>query len=245
MKKRFRILAAIFTVLIVWNSAACSHDKPDPKGTGSDGSSQGEASDTDTLPPVGDLNVPIDRTPLNPDMSAFAAVSDSPTVQEKPSKILTDYSEIKKTYNGAICVVANNSNVWVKDGKYTSGYRFVWDGSHILGAAPTLAAFAGMKLSYNEATKTAAIGNITAAAGQKYILVDGLRYDSESENTVIDGVLYLPLNEFVRYGMKKFYGESFKGFGVISTEEKPYHLSTKRSGLILKYNGEYLSLIHI
>ncbi|MDD6322585.1 MAG: hypothetical protein PUB64_07855, partial [Firmicutes bacterium] len=143
MKKRFRILAAIFTVLIVWNSAACSHDKPDPKGTGSDGSSRGEASDTDTLPPVGDLNVPIDRTPLNPDMSAFAAVSDSPTVQEKPSKILTDYSEIKKTYNGAICVVANNSNVWVKDGKYTSGYRFVWDGSHILGAAPTLAAFAG------------------------------------------------------------------------------------------------------
>ena len=239
MKKRFRILAAIFTVLIVWNSAACSHDKPDPKGTGSDGSSQGEASDTDTLPPVGDLNVPIDRTPLNPDMSAFAAVSDSPTVQEKPSKILTDYSEIKKTYNGAICVVANNSNVWVKDGKYTSGYRFVWDGSHILGAAPTLAAFAGMKLSYNEAAKTAAIGNITAAAGQKYILVDGLRYDSESENTVIDGVLYLPLNEFVRYGMRKFYGESIKGFGVIAPTEKPYHFSTERDGLVLYGNDEY------
>ena len=244
MKKRIRFLSALFAILIVSNFAACSQgqQRTDGTGTASDTDTENKG-DTEQMPPLGDLNVPIDKTALNPDMSAFTAVPESVSLQKNPAKVITDYSSAKETYNGAICVVANNSNVWVKDGKYTSGYKFVWDGSHILGAAPTLAAFAGMKLSYNEATKTAAIGNITAAAGQKYILVDGLRYDSESENTVIDGVLYLPLNEFVRYGMKKFYGESFKGFGVISTEEKPYHLSTERSGLILKYNGEYTMMM--
>ena len=240
MKKRIRFLSALFAILIVSNFAACSQgqQRTDGTGTASDTDTENKG-DTEQMPPHGDLNVPIDKTALNPDMSAFTAVPESVSLQKNPAKVITDYSSAKETYNGAICVVANNSNVWVKDGKYTSGYRFVWDGSHILGAAPTLAAFAGMKYSFDETTKTAAIGNITAAAGQKYILVDGLRYDSESENTVIDGVLYLPLNEFVRYGMRKFYGESIKGFGVIAPTEKPYHFSTERDGLVLYGNDEY------
>ena len=233
---------------MVSNFMACSQDPSVSDGTGTTSNSdtlQGADTtpDTEPLPPLGDLNVVIDKTPLDPDMSAFVAVPESISRQENPAKKLTDYSTTKKTYEGAICVVANNSNVWVKDGKYTSDYKFVWDGSHILGPAPTLAAFANMAFNYDETTKTASIGNITAKAGQKYILIDGLRYDSESENTVIDGVLYLPLNEFVRYGMKKFYGESFKGFGVIATEEKPYTLSTERSGVILQYNGEYTMMM--
>ena len=171
MKKRIRFLSALFAILIVSNFAACSQgqQRTDGTGTASDTDTENKG-DTEPMPPHGDLNVPIDKTALNPDMSAFTAVPESVSLQKNPAKVITDYSSAKETYNGAICVVANNSNVWVKDGKYTSGYKFVWDGSHILGAAPTLAAFAGMKLSYNEATKTAAIGNITAAAGQKYIL---------------------------------------------------------------------------
>ena len=228
------MLSAVLAVLMVSNFLACSQDPSISDSTGT--TTQGEAG---MLPPLGDLDVAIVKTPLDPDMSAFVAVPESLSLQEKPSKILTDYSTTKKTYNGAICVVANSSNVWVKDGKYTSDYKFIWDGTHILGPAPTLAAFANMVFSYDETTKTASIGNITAKAGQKYILIDGMRYDSESENTIIDGVLYLPLREFVRYGMKKFYGESNKGFGVIAPTEKPYHFSTERDELVLYGNDEY------
>ena len=237
MKKAFRTISVLLATLMVSNFVACSQGTSGPDGTGSESTSGDQ--NTEPLPPAGDLNVSIDKTPLNPDMSAFVAVSESVSVQENPSTILTDYSKTKKTYDGAICVVANNSNVWVKDGKYTSDYKFVWDGAHILGPAPTLAAFANMPFTYDEATGTASIGNITAKAGQKYILVDGMRYDSESENAVIDGVLYLPLKEFVRYGMRKFYGESNKGFGVIAPTERPYHFSTKREGLVLYGNDDY------
>ena len=164
MKKRIRFLSALFAILIVSNFAACSQgqQRTDGTGTASDTNTENKG-DTEQMPPHGDLNVPIDKTALNPDMSAFTAVPESVSLQKNPAKVITDYSSAKETYNGAICVVANNSNVWVKDGKYTSGYKFVWDGSHILGAAPTLAAFAGMKYSFDETTKTAAIGNITAA----------------------------------------------------------------------------------
>ena len=242
MKKQ--LLSGLFALLIVSNLVACSRGSQQIEGTGTiTNNDTTHKGDTELMPPFGDLNIPIDKTALNPDMSAFVAVPESISLQKNPAKVITDYSSTKETYDGCICVVANNSNVWVKNGKYTSDYKFIWDGVHILGPAPTLAAFANMAFTYDETTKTASIGNITAKAGKKYILIDGMRYDSESENTVIDGVLYLPLNEFVRYGMKKFYGESNKGFGVISTEEKPYHLSTKRSGLILKYNGEYTMMM--
>ncbi len=234
MKNFFRMLSAVLAVLMVSNFLACSQDPSISDSTGT--TTQGEAG---MLPPLGDLDVAIVKTPLDPDMSAFVAVPESLSLQEKPSKILTDYSTTKKTYNGAICVVANSSNVWVKDGKYTSDYKFVWDGAHILGPAPTLAAFANMTFDYDEETQTASIGNVTAKAGQKYIVIDGMRYDSESENTIIDGVLYLPLREFVRYGMKKFYVESNKGFGVIAPTEKPYHFSTERDELVLYGNDEY------
>jgi len=250
MKKGARLLAALLMVLTVSNFWACSQNPGPSDGTGtqtdlttnSDTVTTHETEppeDTEPLPPLGNLNVSIDKTPLNPDMSAFVAVSEDLSIQTKPAKVITDYTTTKQTYQDAICVVANNSNVWVKDGKYTSDYKFVWDGAHILGPAPTLAAFAGMEYRYDAEAQTAVIGHVTAKAGRSYIVIDGKRYDSESKNTVIDGVLYLPLNEFVRYGMKKFYGESTKGFGVIATKEKPYHYSTKRQGLILEANGEY------
>ena len=245
MKKISRMISAVLALMMVSNFLACSQDPSEGTASGSDTTHGTDTTlDKESLPPLGDLDVAIDKTPLNPDMSDFVPVSEALSVQEKPStRVLTDYSETKKTYAGAICVVANNSNVWVKDGKYTSDYKFVWDGSHILGPAPTLAAFANLAYAYDEATQTVTIGHVTAKAGQKYIVVDGKRYESESENTVIDGVLYLPLREFVRYGMKKFYGESTKGFAVIATEERPYHFSAKRNTLILVANGEYSKMM--
>ena len=194
-----------------------------------------------TTPELGELDIPIDTTALAPNMSVFTAVPESISTQSKPAEVITDYSQTKATYKDCICVVSNSSNLWVKNGKYTSEYKFIWDGAgeHIIGAAPTLAAFANMSYEYNEATQTATIGNITAEAGENYIIVDGKKYISESDNQIIDGVLYIPLKEFVRYGMKKFYGESVKGFGVIATEEKPYHFNLERTGDLLMSNDDY------
>ena len=153
MKKHVQILSAVLAVLMVSSFWACSQDLSISDGTGTtsnSGTSQGTDTtpDTEPLPPLGDLNVAIIKTPLDPDMSAFVAVPESLSLQEKPSKILTDYSTTKKTYNGAICVVANSSNVWVKDGKYTSDYKFIWDGTHILGPAPTAVAKVNNRYRY-------------------------------------------------------------------------------------------------
>lgn len=181
------------------------------------------------------IDYTLDSTPLNPDMKAFRAVPESLSVEKNQSSYLTDYSKTKETYKDAICVVPGNSNVCVKNGKYASDYKFIWDGAHILGPAPTLAAFMNKTLEYNEADQTAKIGNITAKADDEFITVDGKEYPSESTVQVIDGILYIPLREFVRYGMNKFYGESTKGFGVIAPNERPYHFNTNAGAGALLY----------
>lgn len=187
-----------------------------------------------------ELDYTLDSSPLAPDMKAFRAVPEAQSAQENPSSYLTDYASAKKTYQDAICVVAGTPNVWVKNGKYASDYPFYWDGNHILGPAPTLAAFINRQLDYNESAQTAKIGNITAKAGDAFITVDGKQYPSESTVQVIDGVLYIPLREFTRYGMNKFYGESFKGFAVIAPDERPYHFVTNAGGSALMYTvGDY------
>lgn len=182
------------------------------------------------------IDYELNTSPLNPNMKAFSLVSDAKSVQKNPSSYLTDYSKTKEHYKDAICVVANNSNVWVKNGKYTSDYKFHWDGTHILGPAPTLAAFMNEKLSYDAATGVAKIGKITAKAGDEFITVDGKEYPSESKVQVIDGVLYIPVREFVRYGMNKFYGESTKGFGVIAPNERDYTYQLNAGGGGLAYS---------
>lgn len=182
-----------------------------------------------------ELDYTLDSTPLNPKMSAFTKVDDSISTQKNPSKYLTDYSSAKTVYKDAICIVAGNSNVWVKNGKYSSEYKFVWDGTHILGPAPTLAAFMNKTLSYDEETQTAKIDKITAKAGDKFITVDGKEYASQSRVEVIDGILYIPVREFVRYGMNKFYGESTKGFGVIAPDARSYSYPLNAGGNALIY----------
>lgn len=176
------------------------------------------------------LDYTIDPSPITPDMSAFRRVSDSLSVQKNPSTLLTDYSKPKDTYKDAVCVVADSSNVWVKDGKYNSDYKFRWDGAHMIAPAPTLAAIVNSPLEFDSATGVAKIGNVTAKVGDKFITVGDKQYDSESEVQMRDGILYLPLGEFVRYGMNKFYGESSKGFAVIATEKKPYHFNINPGG---------------
>ena len=186
------------------------------------------------------IDYELDTTPLKPDMSAFTKVPESISNQTRYATVITDYSDAKAKYKDAICMVANNSNVWVKDGKYTSDYKFVWDGVHLLGPAPTLAAFAGKSLSYDAANKTATIGNIVAKSGDNFITVGGTKYESESKNQVIDGVLYIPVREYARYGMNKFYGESTKGFGVIAPNERPYTFNTNPGGgNLINSNAEY------
>lgn len=182
------------------------------------------------------IDYELDSSALNPDMKGFHAVSEAISVEKNPSSYLTDYSKTKETYKDAICVVAENSNVWVKNGKYSSDYKFIWDGAHILGPAPTLAAFWNKQLSYDAGSKTATIGNLTAKAGDKFITVDGKEYASESKVQEIDGILYIPVREFARYGMHKFYGESSKGFGVIAPDERPYHFNGNPGGGALLYS---------
>ena len=189
--------------------------------------------------PKNAIDYTLDTTPLNPDMSVFTEIPESISTPQTPAKVITDYSKPKQTYKDCICVVANTSNVWLNNGKYASEYKFIWDGVHITGAASTLAAFANQSFEYDEATQTAKIGKVTAKAGDNFITVDGQKYESDSENKVIDGVLYMPLREFVRYGMNKFYGESVKGFGVIATRERPYHFNTNQGGQMLMTNDDY------
>lgn len=179
------------------------------------------------------IDYTIDTAPINPDMTGFKAVPESISEQKNYSKYITDYVSVKQTYKDALCVVADNSNVWIKNGKYTSDYKFYWDGDHIIGAVPTLAAFANKQYSYDKATKTAKIGNVTAKAGDKFITVDGKEYASVSANVEKDGVLYIPLREYVRYGMNKVYGESTKGFGVIANDARPYHFNPNPGGTAL------------
>lgn len=182
------------------------------------------------------IDYELDSSPLTPNMKPFTAVDESLSAEKNPSSYLTDYRAAKKTYDGAICAVAENSNVWVKNAKYNSDYAFYWDGLHMLGPAPTLAAFANEMLSYDEKTKTATIGKVKAKAGDEYITVDGKEYPSESTVSVIDGVLYIPMREFVRYGMHRFYGESMKGFAVIAPDERPYTFKTNAGGEALVYS---------
>lgn len=187
------------------------------------------------------IDYELDSTPLNPNMSAFKKVDESISIQKNYSTALTDYSEIKQVYDGAICIVPGHANVWIKNAKYSSDYDFIWDSTHIIGPAPTLAAFMNKTLSYDAKTKTAKIGNITAKAGDKFITVDGKQYDSESMVEEIDGVLYIPVREFVRYGMNKFYGESSKGFGVIAPDERPYSYKLNAGANALIYTVDYYS----
>lgn len=177
-----------------------------------------------------ELDYTIDQSPINPDMKKFVSVSENISTQKNYSKFLTDYSKIKQVYKDTICVVADNSNVWIKNGKYTSDYKFLWDGEHIIAPLEALSAFVNKTLNYNEASKTYSIGNATFKVGDKYITVDGKKYDSDSLVQLIDGVPYAPLREFVRYSMNKFYGESTKGFAVIANEKKPYHFNTNPGG---------------
>ena len=179
------------------------------------------------------LDYTLDPSPINPDMTAFRKVPEEISVQKNPSTLLTDYSKPKATYKDSVCVVADSSNVWVKDGKYNSDYKFLWDGAHMIAPAPTLAAISNTEFTYDEATGAVKIGNVNAKIGDKFITVDDKRYDSESQVQIIDGTVYLPLREYVRYGMNKFYGESSKGFAVIATEKKPYHFNINPGGQTL------------
>lgn len=176
------------------------------------------------------LDYVINTDEIKPDMSAFKAIDESVSLQKNYSPFLTDYSDVKKVYKNTICVVADNSNVWVKNAKYGSEYKFLWDGNHIIAPAPTLAAFVNKPLSYNEKEQTVTIGTVKAKVGDKFISVENKEFPSESEVQLIDGIVYIPLREFARYGMNKFYGESTKGFGVIANEEKPYHFNTNPGG---------------
>lgn len=196
------------------------------------GSAAAEVEDT--------IDYELDSSPITVDMKPFTLVDEKLSEQKNPSSYLTDYSNTKKTYDGALCVVAENSNVWIKNAKYSSDYEFYWDGLHMLGPAPTMAAFANETLRYDEKTQTATIGKITAKAGDNFITVDGTKYPSESTVSVIDGVLYIPMREFARYGMHRFYGQSNKGFAVIAPDERPYSYALNAGGESLIYTvAEY------
>jgi hypothetical protein len=87
-----------------------------------------------------------------------------------------------------------------------------------LVAAPVLAAISNKSLSVSGDTAT--IGNLTATVGNSYITVGSTNVATSVKVKEIDGTIYIPLEEYAIYGMKKWYGASKFGFGVIANNER-------------------------
>ena len=161
----------------------------------------------------------IDTSAISPNYNIFNKIIPTPLVNTTTR--LTDYSEAKNAYKDAICFVEGSTNLWIKDAKYSSGYTTIWEKENLLAAAPVLAAISNKSL--NVSGNTATIGNISATVGNSYITVGGTRIDTEVPVQKYNGSIYIPIKEFAIYGMKKWYGFSTLGFGVIANEERDVH----------------------
>ena len=161
----------------------------------------------------------IDKSAISPNYNIFEEITVAPTIN--PTVRLTDYAEAKEAYKDAVAFAGGTNNIWIKDGKYSSDYETAYEGEHLLVAAPVLAAICNKPLSVSGDTAT--IGNVTATVGSTYIGVGSKSITTNVKVQKIDGTIYIPLEEFAIYGMKKWYGASSLGFGVIANEERDVH----------------------
>ena len=164
---------------------------------------------------------PVDTTPISPDLSHFQKVDD--TVYTNPSSRLTDYAEAKAAYKDAVCLVQNSANLWIKDGKYKSEHIAICADGNLMAPAETLAYIYGTEPVFSNGGSTVTIGNMTASAGDDFICLNGDTVSVKAGARMENGVLYLPVEEFAIYVMKKWYGFSGLGFGVIADGERDVH----------------------
>lgn len=166
-------------------------------------------------------NYPIDQSAIEPDMTVFEKVEE-PSFNA-PAVRLTDYSEAKAVYNGAVCFAENTKNMWIKDGKYASSYKVIRENDVLLASGEVLAALINKKAHFSEDKKTITIGNVNATVGNSYIENNGEIINLKCKVVEKNGTVYIPIEEFAVHIMKKWYGYSNLGFCVIANEKKDIH----------------------
>lgn len=169
----------------------------------------------------GEWQYPIDTSAIEPNMASFEKIAETRATDSNSR--LTDYSEAKAAYEDAVCFVHNTSNLWIKDGKYKAEHKTLRKGDSLMASASVLGSVYGRDAVFSNNGNTVTIGNMTASAGDSHMIVDGETLSLECEIISEDGVLYLPVKEFAVYVMKKWYGFSGFGFGVIANEKRDVH----------------------
>lgn len=161
------------------------------------------------------------------DMTKFSAAEEY--VYANKSSYMTGYTLAKQTFKDAIVFAENSSNVWINDKKYETQYKVLWDDLHFIAPAELLAALAGETVQLSGDAVT--IGNLSANVGSKQIIVDGVAYIAKVSVQRIDGVVYIPIEDFAVHKLKKSYSESQKGIAVITNNQMDINASNYQTAV--------------
>ncbi len=156
-------------------------------------------------------------SPLNPDMTVFTRLTEEPSA--RPSPYFTDYEAARTRYEKSVCLIAGHQNSLIFREKYSSDYVPVLEENEMLIPLRLAGAIFNMPVTWDDATGTAKVGDISMKEGDGTLNIKGRNIPLKVPVRNIEGRLYVQLAPFADDGLDYYVGKSFKGLWSISPEK--------------------------
>ena len=129
---------------------------------------------------------------------------------------IPNFDGAKEKFKDALCFIIDNNALWVQGERYKMPYKPFLENSIMYVPAKHLGAALGMPVSWEEASRSVKIGEITIKENESKLTAQGKEVKMRTPMKLIDGVSYVPIQEVVSDAMGKYFFQSFKGMAFVA-----------------------------